>query len=1001
MQEGALSQSGMVSFYDFRLSPDMVGEFQVKTSSYEPEYGASTGGQIIATTKSGTSQFHGAAFEYLRNKDLNATQWQFDRPPGDVRGKDNEHNFGFSIGGPVKIPRIWNHASAPTFFFFDFEGTRQRGAANVYPITLPTQKMRNGDFSEWSLPIYDPTTTRLNPQFDVNQDISESNPRYLRDPFPNNLLPRDRIQNALANGFYNYLPLPNKSGLSANYLPPVGITDVSDGVSGDANHWLLKIDQYLGATDHISATVWRQVTPAKFLSILPLQVASEIYYDPQNSWVNRANWDHTFNPSVLNHATFGYLNLTADTGSVNYSYADVLPQINGVPSHDYPPAVGFSSNGLYGMGGTLGPSGKGGGRPLYVVNDLVTWVKGRHTIKAGFEYRAIQASGHGHGGEAGYFDFNALQTSLPTVPGSGHAAASFLLGAANGGGVTLWGEKDVYIRQHAFIWHVGDTWKVTRKLSVNYGLRWDNFSPTWEKYDHTTFFDFGPNPGAGGRPGRLAFAGDQWGAASAGVRYPEDDWEGGFGPRVGMAYALNDKTVIRAGYGVFYTQAFYPNWGGGISQDGFNNDAWLGATGLGGLDPAFYWQDGFPIERLAKPPFVDPAFDNGKWGPLYRPKDGNRLSYSQQWNFTVERQLTRQTMISAAYVGNKGTRLPSQISPLNVLDPRLVGQYGSHLTDQFGPDDASVAGVPQPYPGWAQQLIDQAQCTPTVAQALQPYPQYCGPLIGLNENLGSSTYHAFQLKFEKRFSNGLYALLAYTHSKTISSAAGVTQAPSAVWNGSSSSISPYEMSRNKSIATDDVPNSFSLALVYQLPFGKGQRFLNRGGALNWLAGGWETTATVKLSSGTPFWFRSLCNVPGQFAAACIPTVLNGANPFAVPVGSYDPGKGQPLFNPDSFEPVSNFTGVGYWGVGPRVTDFRGQAFRTADIGLAKRTMIGEHVAFIIRAEAFNAFNWHSFTCTGQGGCQAFNTTLGDPNFGTWNGAVTTPRNIQLVGRIEF
>jgi hypothetical protein len=180
MQEGTLSQSGTVSFNDFRLSPDMVGEFQVKTSTYEPEYGATTGGQIIATTKSGTSQFHGAAFEYLRNKDLNAAQWQFDRPPGDVRGKDNEQNFGFSVGGPVKIPKIWNHAGAPTFFFFDFEGFRQRGAAIVYPITVPTQKMRNGDFSEWPLPIYDPTTTRLNPTFDANQDISESNPRYLR-----------------------------------------------------------------------------------------------------------------------------------------------------------------------------------------------------------------------------------------------------------------------------------------------------------------------------------------------------------------------------------------------------------------------------------------------------------------------------------------------------------------------------------------------------------------------------------------------------------------------------------------------------------------------------------------------------------------------------------------------------------------------------------------------------------------------------------------------------
>ena len=137
MQEGFMSQSGMVSFYDFRMTPDMIGEFQVKTSTYEPEYGASTGGQIIATSKSGTAQFHGAAYEYLRNKDLNATQWQIDRPPGDVRPKDNENNFGFSIGGPVKIPKIYNTDKARTFFFFDYEGFRMWAARTRPPTPFP------------------------------------------------------------------------------------------------------------------------------------------------------------------------------------------------------------------------------------------------------------------------------------------------------------------------------------------------------------------------------------------------------------------------------------------------------------------------------------------------------------------------------------------------------------------------------------------------------------------------------------------------------------------------------------------------------------------------------------------------------------------------------------------------------------------------------------------------------------------------------------------------
>jgi hypothetical protein len=484
--------------------------------------------------------------------------------------------------------------------------------------------------------------------------------------------------------------------------------------------------------------------------------------------------------------------------------------------------------------------------------------------------------------------------------------ASFLLGAVNNGSVNLISVRGRYIRQAAYIWHVGDIWKLTNKLTVTYGLRWDEFTPSREKYNNMTYFDFGPNPGAGGRPGRLGFAGSKWGPASTGVPYPESNWHGGFGPRLGLAYAVSDKTVVRGGYGIFYTQAFYPGWGGGVDQTGLNSSGSLGTSGLGGLDPAFYIDNGFPIDRIKKPPFVDPTFANGLGAPTYRPKDANRLSYSQQWNLTVEHQFQNHLMVSGAYVANKGTRLPSQISPLNVLNPSLLGQYGSRLTDQFGANDAVVDGVSAPYAGWAQQLLAQNNCTPTVAQALTPYPQYCGGITGLNENLGSSTYHAFQLKVEKRFSEGLYALLAYTHSKILTSASGITQASSATWNSSTGAvISPFEWKRNKSLATDDVPDVFSLATVYELPIGKGKKFLNLPGFAGRILGGWEFASTWKYSSGTPFWFRaSSCGVPSQFQVNCIPGVLPGKNPFLVPLGSYDPGSKKPLFDVSAFEPGS-------------------------------------------------------------------------------------------------
>jgi hypothetical protein len=999
MQEGFMSQSGMVAMADFRMTPDMVSEFRVLSSTYEPEYGSSAGGQIITVTKSGTSTFHGGGFEYLRNKALNATQFTTNRGPGDQRPKDNEHEFGGFIGGPVIIPKIYKGQGwARTYFFTDIESFRIRGGASRPTLSIPSLQERQGDFTDWPYPIYDPATTRLNPSFNSALGESQSNPKYIRDQFSCNgrlnVICPSRIQNSLALGWFKFLPNPTSPGPLNNYLVP---QPVPDSILADANHYLIKIDQYLGSSDHMAATIWRQKTPAKFFSTLPLQLATEDFSDPQNSWVSRMNYDHTFSPTLLNHAAFGYLNRNEGYGSVDYKYANDLPQIGNVPSHAFPPTIRFGNN-FQGFGNTRGlNSADITTRPTYVFNDMITWVKGRHTIKFGGEYRSIQGNVHNGGNESGSFNFDPQQTGLPTVPGSGNAIASFLLGAVHDANVDLRSVGASYPRQKAYIWHVGDTWKVTSKLSVNYGVRWDKFTPSREKYDNSSFLDFGPNPGAGGRPGRLAFAGNKWGSASAGRPYPEQDWNGGYGPRIGVAYGLNDKTVIRTGYGIFYTQAFYPGWGGGISQEGLNNQgASVGTTGLGGLDPAFYLDQGFPIDRVKKPPFIDPSFANGQ-GILYRPKDGNRLSYSQQWNFTIERQIANNFMVSVAYVGNKGTRLPSQLLPINALNPSLLSKR-SQLTDEFGPNDTVVDGVPAPYPGWAQQLLSANNCRPSVAQALLPFPQYCDSLTGLNENLGSSTYHSFQLKAEKRYSAGLYTLLSYTHAKLLTSAPGNTQSTAGNWNGQSGVISPFEWKRNKALAPDDVPDTVSAAFVYELPIGKGKKFLNNPGWFNRAFEGWEVTGTFKYSTGTPLYFRSgTCNVPSQFRVACIPGVVPGKSVFAQDLGHYNPNK--PLFDPSAFESTSSFNF--YYGDGPRVTNFRTFSYKDLDMGLGKRTRITEKVNFLIRAEAFNAFNNHNFTCGGNAGCLAFNTDISSADFGKWNGNVSAPRNIQLVGRIEF
>src|SRR5206468_994978 len=219
-------------------------------------------------------------------------------------------------------------------------------------------------------------------------------------------------------------------------------------------------------------------------------------------------------------------------------------------------------------------------------------------------------------------------------------------------------------------------------------------------------------------PGRLAYAGSRYRPASFGRRHPEINWYHAFSPRLGIAYALTPRTVIRTGYGIFYNQAFYPGWNSGIGQDGFNFTPSFSSTN-GGLTPAFTLAQGLP-QDFQRPPFIDSALLNGQDGPTYRPFDANRLTYAQQWNLTVDHQFTSDFYISAAYVANKGSRLPSNTSPLNALNPKYLSM-GQQLYHEFAPGDTELDGVRVPYQGW----VDQMQnCAPSVAQALRPFPQY-------------------------------------------------------------------------------------------------------------------------------------------------------------------------------------------------------------------------------------------------------------------------------------
>lgn len=1005
MEEGTMNQTGMVSIYqDFALSPDMVSQLQVLTSNYGPEYGSSSSGQIILVTKSGTNQFHGGLFEYNRNTALNASPW------GSMgkRPKDIENDFGGFVGGPAKLPWL-NSGRRKTFFYFNYEAFRIAGGTSRPTISIPSLAERKGDFRDWVdakgnlIPIYDPATIHPNPAFDPTKDVDAKtgNIPYIGQQFmgcdgktPNVICPTDpRLQNSLAQAWFKFLPDPTNNGALNNYLAP---KPVPDALLAHTNDYTGKIDEYLGDRDHWAYSFYIQRTSPNKQSLLAPQLANGSFADPENAIIERLNWDHTFSPTVLNHAAFGYLNRNEGYGSIDEQYASEFPKIPGVASYDYPPVISFGDN-FYGYGDSSGVNTQNvTSRPSYIANDVVSWVVGHHVIKFGGEIRFLGQNINSNNNESGNFYFDRSTTGLPGVV-SGSPIASFLLGTVASGSVTYSAIHTVYPRQRAYALFAGDTWTVNSKLSLNYGLRWDVFTPTIEKYNDFSFFDpEGANPGAGGRPGRLAFAGPGWGAASYGALYPEQLFKKGFAPRLGLAYSLNADTVIHAGYGIYFDQAFYPGWGGGISQEGFSANETFNASN-GGVTPAFLLSQGIP-QNFKMPPYIDSSYANGQGAPLYRPKGANFRPYGQQWNLSVEHSFTNNFYVTAAYVANKGTHLPSQIQPLNALDPALLSM-GQKLNDQFQPGQTTLDGVSIPYAGWVEQMTG---CAPSVAQALLPYPQYCGNIYGENESVGNSTYHSLQLKAEKRYSNGLSVIGSYSWSKILTDS-DATQSQSTTWSGGEGVISPFQSRRNKGLALEDVPSALSVATVYDLPFGRGKHWLNTGGIVNTILGGWSMSSVIHASSGIPLFFRSSnCNVPSQFAAGCIPSILPGANPFLQSEGDYhpnamDPSTSKPLLNVAAFTPADSFNFN--FGNGPRVSNLRGFGYHNQDLALFKDFSITEHLKLQVGAEAFNVWNLHILN--GGGSDLGIDTDVASPTFGQWNGNVSPPRNIQIAARLTF
>ncbi len=1004
--EGFMNQSGMVALQtDFGMSPDITSEVKVLTANYDAQYGNTTSGQLIIQTKSGGEHFHGGGYEYIRNDFFNSAQY------GATKGPDKENDFGAYIGGPWYVPGFHGDKSfLKGYFYFNWEGFQDHGGAVKAVDSIASANARAGNFSGWGSQLYYP-----NDPAKYGELAGTAIPNNQIDP---------TFEDPIAKAWMAALPTPTNLAEVSNYVIP---RSGQVSLTNSENVYFARADLNIGQKDHLYYTYWWQYAGINTNTDLPIALSNAGPADPENAPIQRFNWEHTLNNNMTNHFSFGYLN--RNEGYYQLDKDSTLPKVPGVSSTVDMPAMSFSN--YTGLGSTR-PANSNEDlttRGTYGLTDIFTMVLGKHTFKGGYEWKKAGTSIHNGSTLGGNFSFAPDTTGNSACPKAnpcpGDDMASFYLGAVASATTNYYNVLASYPRQYGYAVHFGDSWRASPKLTANLSFRWDYITPFAEKFDNLSFFDpVGVNPGAvltnpitGAKtnlPGRLAYAGNKWGAASYGARYPEMPFKSAIAPRVGFAYTLNDKTVVRAGYGLYYGQAFYPGWDGGMSQDGFNKTVTVQESPSGGFQvPGIYLQNGISAEQTGSTAStISSSFDNGSTTIKYRPLDGNKRPYSQQWNMTVERQLPSNFFVALSYVGTKGTHLPSALSPLNILNPNdpTVQALGIHLNDVFAPGQTQLDGINIPYDNF---VSDLGQSCATVAQALLPYPMLCNNLTGQNEQHATSIYNSFQAKVEHHLAHGFYVLGALTVQKMYTDASDTVQSGNTAYagnQGNNGQFSPFmEKPRAWAIVPDNVPVTIQASVVYELPFGVGRQFLNTAGPSDWILGGWQVTPLYHYDYGTPYSFTSTNCATSHYASAlregCVPGILPGQTVQLHGRNGYDPKNDGPYFNSLALEPSSAFSSFGYTGTGNAVTSVYGPSFKNIDISLAKNTKIAEKVTFKFAANFFNAFNNH-YLISSQGGnyggpSVAFNTDVAKSNFGTWNGGVSSPRTIQFSGRLEF
>ncbi len=999
------------AFDEHAPSVEALNELKVTTSIVPATEGRTTGGVESFSTKSGTNSYHGTAFDIFQNEDLNANRYfnklRIAENPGDPvvfannqRPLDKKNDYGGSVGGPISIPHLYNGHDR-TFGFFSWEQFRQ-SKGGVAVSSIPTAAVRGGDFSAQLTTIPEPGVTDCNGNqvyqgqiFDPATTQVRADGSVCRNPFPGNRIDPARFT-TVAQTVLKYLPLPNTGApgrLVQNYSYATNFPLLNTNYS-------IRVDHNLSEKSKIFVTYTDRDNDITNGNPPYPGVGGGVQVQQAFAKYLRAGNDYSFTPTSFNHFVAGLtrlyqLNLASSVGQ--YPDYDALLGIQGASGPAFP-AISFSStfvpqyNGLGYNNDSVQPVN------TFEVTDTYTFIRGRHTVEVGVDFRKDQFTNEDKGGQSGSFNFAQYQTSAaPSDVLTGDGFASLLLGRVNSAGVTIQSRAPRF-GQAYYAAFVQDDIKVTPNLLVNVGLRYSIDTPRNEAHGNVSNFSPTlPNAAAGGLPGALYFAGSGAGRIGGTGEFA-NTYKKDFAPRLGFAFSppnSGGKTSFRGGFGIYYGPLDYSDFGG-ANQLGFtaspsfhNTDnfsqAYCNGKRTVGTTAACSNVAGFDqsIPSFPQPPNLDPTQNTGQdlGGQItaqYIAPSFGRPAAIYNWGLQVQQQLATDLILTVGYIGTSGTYLHSNLLQLNDLNPKYLG-LGSALN--------TAAPAKLPYAGF----------TGTLGQSLRPFPQYNGIYTeGGIENLGHSNYQALTAKLERRFHSGLNLLAAYTWSKTLTDADSTLPVFSAFNGGAGSVQNPYNLKSEKAVSFQDTPHNFVVSYIYELPIGKNKRFLNHSKVANAVLGGFQVSGIDRYLSGQPTSFACTRTVV-QASLACLryniaPDFVNHG-----PAASDRNPLARQVFNPSAFTNPSTPAAFAL-GTSPRVNGaYRTPIYKNEDFTIIKYLAhFGESSDLRLQVDIFNAFNRVHFTNLNvdpfdlpsatdtQGHFGSYNDSFGDPTIRQFN-----------------